>query len=105
MRRFQSIAYNILITDAAQRDLDDIFTYINEKFFSPTNTLSNIKLSILKAAEISTIRIDVSKRVNKTFKSLETLRIIPDGHYIISDQALAILRVIYQCRNWLEIFS
>ncbi|MGR8774165.1 hypothetical protein [Leuconostoc citreum] len=78
MRRFQSIAYNILITDAAQRDLDDIFTYINEKFFCPTNTLSNIKLSILKAAEIPTIRIDVSKRVNKKFKSSETLRIIPD---------------------------
>lgn len=106
------MAYNILITDAAQRDLDDIFAYINEKFLAPqaaSNTLSNIKLSILKVAEMPVIGIDVSKRVNKKFKSSETLRMIPAGNYlvfyIISDQELVILRVLYQRRNWLEIFG
>lgn len=106
------MAYNILITDAAQRDLDDIFAYINEKFLAPqaaSNTLSNIKLSILKVAEMLAIGIDVSKRVNKRFKSSEILRMIPAGNYlvfyIISDQELVILRVLYQRRNWLEIFG
>lgn len=106
------MAYNILITDAAQRDLDDIFAYINEKFLAPqaaSNTLSNIKLSILKVAEMPAIGIDVSKRVNKRFKSSEILRMIPAGNYlvfyIISDQKLVVLRVLYQRRNWLEIFG
>lgn len=112
MRRFQSMVYNILITDAAQRDLDDIFAYINEKFLAPqaaSYTLSNIKLSILKVAEMPAIGIDVSKRLHKKFKSSETLRMIPAGNYlvfyIISDQELVILRILYQRRNWLEIFS
>lgn len=112
MRRFQSMAYNILITDAAQRDLDDIFAYINEKFLAPqaaSNTLSNIKLSILKVAEMPAIGIDVSKRVNKKFKSSEILRMIPAGNYlafyIISGQKLVVLRVLYQRRNWLEVFG
>ncbi|MDI6614994.1 type II toxin-antitoxin system RelE/ParE family toxin [Leuconostoc suionicum] len=106
------MAYNILITDAAQRDLDDIFAYINKKFLAPqaaSNTLSNIKFSILKVAEMPAIGIDVSKRLNKKFKSSETLRMIPAGNYlvfyIISDQELVILRVLYQRRNWLEIFG
>lgn len=112
MRRFQSMAYNILITDAAQRDLDDIFAYIHEKFLAPqaaSNTLSNIKLSILKVAEMPAIGIDVSKRLHKKFKSSEILRMTPAGNYlvfyIISDQELVILRVLYQRRNWLEIFG
>lgn len=112
MRRFQSMVYNILITDAAQRDLDDIFAYINEKFLAPqaaSNTLSNIKLSILKVAEMPAIGIDVSKRLHKKFKNSEILRMIPAGNYlvfyIISDQELFVLRVLYQRRNWLEIFG
>jgi len=106
------MAYNILITGAAQRDLDDIFAYINEKFLAPqaaSNTLSNIKLSILKVAEMPAMGIDVSKRLHKKFKRAEILRMIPAGHYlvfyIISDQELVILRVLYQRRNWLEIFG
>lgn len=106
------MAYDVLITDAAQRDLDDIFAYINEKFLAPqaaSNTLSNIKSAILKVAEIPEIGIDVSKRLDKKFKSSELLRMIPAGNYlvfyIVSDQDLVILRVLYQRRNWLEIFS
>ncbi|APE77593.1 type II toxin-antitoxin system RelE/ParE family toxin (plasmid) [Leuconostoc mesenteroides] len=106
------MAHNILITAAAQRDLDDIFEYINEKFLAPQaaiNTLSNIKLSILKIAEMPEIGIDVFKRLHKKFKISETLRMIPAGNYlvfyIISDQDLVILRVLYQRRNWLEIFG
>ncbi|WP_188353526.1 type II toxin-antitoxin system RelE/ParE family toxin [Leuconostoc pseudomesenteroides] len=106
------MAYDVLITDAAQRDLDDIFAYIIEKFLAPqaaSNTLSNIKLAILKVAEMPEIGIDVSKRLNKKFKSSEILRMIPAGNYLVfyiaSNQDLVILRVLYQRRNWLEIFS
>lgn len=106
------MAYEILIADAAQKDLDDIFTYINEKFLAPqaaSNTLNNIKLTILKVAEVPEIGIDVSKRLNRQFQESETLRMIPAGNYlvfyIISGQEVFVLRVLYQRRNWLEIFS
>lgn len=106
------MAYDILIADAAQKDLDDIFTYINEKFLAPqaaSNTLNNIKLTILKVAEVPEIGIDVSKRLNQKFQESETLRMIPAGNYlvfyIISGQEVFVLRVLYQRRNWLEIFS
>lgn len=106
------MACEVLIADAAQKDLDDIFTYINEKFLAPqaaSNTLNNIKLTILKVAEVPEIGIDVSKRLNHQFQESETLRMIPAGNYlvfyIISDQEVVVLRVLYQRRNWLEIFS
>mgnify|MGYP004706651197 CR=1 FL=1 len=106
------MVYNVLITDTARNDLDDIFVYINEKFLAPqaaSNTLSNIKLAILKVAEVPEIGIDVSKKLNRKFKSSETLRMIPAGNYlvfyIISNKDLVVLRVLYQRRNWIEIFS
>lgn len=106
------MAYEVFIADAAQKDLDDIFTYINEKFLAPqaaSNTLNNIKLTILKVAEVPEIGIDVSKRLNQQFQESETLRMIPAGNYlvfyIISGQEVVVLRVLYQRRNWLEIFS
>lgn len=104
--------YKVLITDMAQKDLDDIFVYINDKFLArqaASNTLSNIKSAILKVAEMPEIGINVSKRLDKEFQSLETLRMVLAGNYlvfyIISNQNLVVLRVLYQRRNWIEIFS
>ena len=96
----------------AETDLDEIYDYIAYHFLSPqaaSNTLQNIRLSIKKLEDYPEIGIDVSKQLKKIFSQKHKLRMIISGSYlvfyIIEHKNVAILRMLYQSRNWIEIFE
>ncbi|MDR1473990.1 MAG: type II toxin-antitoxin system RelE/ParE family toxin [Lactobacillales bacterium] len=106
------MAYNINITEEAQEDLNQIFDYISKHFLASqaaTNTLENIRLTILKLEEFPEIGVDVSERLKKKFSDEVKLRMLITGHYLVfyifENSTITILRVLYQKRNFIEIFS
>lgn len=104
--------YNLVITKEAEEDLDQINNYILNHFLSPQaaeNTMNNIKSGIKTILKIPDLGIDVSERLAKPFSLKHKLRMLPVGNYlifyIIDNQTIAILRVTYQHRNWIELFK
>ena len=104
--------YKIFVTSEAESDLDEIFDFIAHHYLSPqaaVNTLSNIKLSIKKLEDFPNIGINVSDRLRKTFSKNDNLRMIISGKYLVfylvDEKNVVILRVLYQSRNWIEIFG
>ncbi len=106
------MALKVTITPEAEYDLDEIYDYILHHFLTPQaaeNTMSNIRQAIQRLIEIPDLGIDVSKRLGKPFSNTHTLRMTIAGNYlvfyIVDGQQIAILRVLYQKRNWIEIFK
>ncbi|MCL2321356.1 MAG: type II toxin-antitoxin system RelE/ParE family toxin [Oscillospiraceae bacterium] len=104
--------YSVSIMPEAETDLDEIYDYISYHFLSKEaarNTLENIRLSIKILEDYPEIGIDVSQRLKKPFSKKHNLRMIISGSYlvfyIIDNNDVAILRVLYQSRNWIEIFG
>lgn len=103
---------NLLITPEAEADLDAIYHYILTHFLAPQaaeNTMSNIKSAIAKIAEIPDLGIDVSERVGRQFSKKHPLKMIIAGNYLVfyvfDDQTVAVLRVLYQKQNWVQLFK
>jgi toxin ParE1/3/4 len=106
------MVYNLKITPEAESDLDSINNYILNRFLSPQaaeNTMKNIKIAILKIAEVPTLGIDVSERVGRQFSKDHPLKMIIAGNYLVfftnDDTTISVLRVLYQKRNWISIFK
>ena len=98
-------------THQARNDIDAIFDYISQHFLSKDaakNTVQNIKLSIKKLEEFPEIGINVSHRLKKPYRD-KNLKMIISGSYLVfytvENEDVAILRVLYQSRNWIEIFG
>ncbi|MGT2866308.1 type II toxin-antitoxin system RelE/ParE family toxin [Streptococcus hyointestinalis] len=106
------MAHNVLITPEAENDLDGIYNYILNHFLAPQaaeNTMSNIKLAITKIAEVPSLGIDVSERVGRQFSNEHPLKMMIAGNYLVfyvfDDTTVAILRVLYQKQNWVQLFK
>ncbi|EFQ56258.1 type II toxin-antitoxin system RelE/ParE family toxin [Streptococcus downei] len=106
------MAYKIVITPEAEEDLDQIYSYISQHFLSvqaADGTLANIKKTIVKLLEIPDLGIDVSNRLGRVFSESHRLRMILAGNYlvfyIVDQSSIVILRVLYQKRNWIELFK
>ena len=104
--------YKIFITPEAERDLDDIFTYIARHYLAPeaaVNTLGCIRLSIKTLEDSPGIGINVSDRLKKPFSDKDRLRMIISGKYlvfyVVDEKDIVVLRVLNQRRNWIEIFG
>ena len=98
-------------THQARNDIDEIFDYIAHHFLSKEaakNTVQNIKLSIKKLEDFPDIGINVSHRLKKLYRN-KTLKMLIAGNYlvfyIVENGEVIILRVLYQKRNWIEIFG
>lgn len=101
----------LLIMPEAEIDLDEIYHYILKRFLAPQaaeTTMTNIRLAIERLLEVPDLGIDVSERVGRPFSKDHTLRMILAGNYLVfyiaDDKAIAVLRVLYQKRNWIELF-
>lgn len=104
--------YDLKIMPEAEKDIDEIRDYISTRFLSTqalTNTLFGIRDTILKLKTFPEMGIDVSKRVGREFSKKHKLRMIIAGSYfvfyIFDGECVFILRVIYQKRNWIDVFK
>ena len=106
------MSYRIFITPEAESDLDEIFSYVAQHYLAPqaaANTLNNIKLSIKTLKDFPGMGVDVSDRLKKPFSDKDRLKMIISGKYlvfyVVDQKSIVVLRVIYQRRNWIEIFG
>ncbi|MDY4760474.1 type II toxin-antitoxin system RelE/ParE family toxin [Streptococcus thoraltensis] len=102
----------LMITSDAEEDLDDIYQYILNHFLAPQaaeNTMTNIRLAIEQLLEIPSLGIDVSDRLGRQFSKEHVLRMTLAGKYLVfyidDGMAIVVLRVLYQKRNWIDIFK
>lgn len=102
----------LMITSDAEEDLDAIYQYILTHFLAPQaaeNTMKNIRLAIERLLEIPNLGIDVSERLGRRFSKEHILRMTLAGNYLVfyvdDGENLVVLRVLYQKRNWIDIFK
>ncbi|WP_238386372.1 type II toxin-antitoxin system RelE/ParE family toxin [Streptococcus sp. S784/96/1] len=111
MRYFQNMVRELRIMPEAEADLDEIYHYILKRFLAPQaaeTTMTNIRLAMEQFLEVPDLGIDVTERIGRQFSKDHTLRMTLAGNYlvfyIVNDKAIAVLRVLYQNRNWVEVF-
>lgn len=105
------MVYKLKITPEAEADIDGIKDYISTRFLSEQalkNTLGGTKDTINKLRDFPEIGIDVSERLNKTYSEKHKLRMLVAGSYFIfyvqENEWVSILRVLYQKRDWTNLF-
>ena len=106
------MVYKVVVTLEAEEDLAAIYHYISRRFLSSQaakNTLANIKQSLRKLASIPDLGLDVSERLGKKFPKKEIVRMLPTGHYLVfyifDGQVVSVLRILYQKRDWIQLFK
>ena len=102
--------YTVEITDAAQKDFENIFSYISEKLY---NKQAATKLIALLDKNIRLLE-DTPKAyplANDEYLKNKGIRLIPVNNYIIfftvisDEQKVHIVRIIYGKRNWIDILK
>jgi toxin ParE1/3/4 len=103
-------SYNIVITEAAQRDLLDIFDYIAFELLEPESAsrlLSKIKLKVKSLEEFP----ERNNIISELKYEAQNIRWCLIENYVIFYQVseiqnqVFILRVLYRKRNWEHLLS
>lgn len=105
------MGYKIDFAEKAQEDMDQIFGYVAKHFLAieaATSVLNNIRSTILNLEHFPEIGVDVSQRLKRKYSETVLLRMLISGEYLIffifENEKITIMRVLYQKRNWIEIF-
>lgn len=102
--------YNVVITEAAQRDLLDIFDYIAFELREPESArrlLLEIKLKVKSLEDFP----ERNNLISESKYELQKIRWCPVENYVIFYQTsetqtqVYVLRVLYKKRNWEHILS
>ena len=100
--------YDIDITEAAQRDFENIYTYISENLCNKKAALDLINL-LNKNVQILTAMPEIYPIVRDEYLGNMGIRFITVKNYMIfyvvnkSENQVSIIRVLYGKRNWTEI--
>lgn len=102
--------YTVEITDAAQKDFEDIFSYISNKLY---NKQAATKLIALLDKNIRLLE-DTPKAypmVNDEYLKSKGIRLIAVNNYIVfytvipDERKVYIVRILYGKRNWIDILK
>lgn len=106
--------YLIEISPNAEKDLDEIESYMLNHFLSEQaakSVMGNIKMSLAKLADFPEIGINVADRIGKEKVEViyQNLRMIIAGSYLIfyvlKGTTVQVYRVVYQKRDWINLFK
>ncbi|MDR2977130.1 MAG: type II toxin-antitoxin system RelE/ParE family toxin [Streptococcaceae bacterium] len=106
------MSFEVIIQPSAERDIDEICAYYEKHFLSPgaaRNFVHNVQETFKKLQRYPEIGIDVTHRLARPFYRNYKLYMIIIGNYFafyfIHKKQVQVLRVLYQGRNWIDLFS
>jgi plasmid stabilization system protein ParE len=104
--------FEVIIQPSAARDIDDICGYYEKHFLSPSaskNFIKNLRESFKELQKYPDIGIDVTHRLSRPFYQKYKLYMVIVGNYFafyfIHNNEVQVLRILYQGRKWIDLFS